>query len=190
MAKPSRIAQPDRKGDRARAVAWAQDLHRRTDWILLDTETTGLELTDQIIQVGVMDCSGKPILDNVLIRPTIPIPPKSTTFHHITNAMVKNAPGFDVVWPAIKELLTGYEVVIYNAAFDTRQITQTAKLHGIKVPPYRYSCAMLNYAAFLGEWNDYRQSYNWPKLTGGDHSATGDCRATLEVLRKMWNTRE
>jgi DNA polymerase III subunit epsilon len=129
----NRMAGIDRKGDRARAVAWAQ----------------------------------------------------ATALHHITNAMVRNAPGFDLVWPDLKELLTSYEVVIYNAAFDTRLVAQSAKPYGIKVPTFRTSCAMLNYAAFLGDWNDYRQSYTWPKLIGGDHSAIGDCRATLEVIMKM-----
>jgi DNA polymerase-3 subunit epsilon len=79
-------------------------------------------------------------------------------------------------------------VVIYNAAYDTALIKQTAHLYGILVPSYRVSCAMLYYAAYVGDWNDYRGSYRWPKLMGGDHSAVGDCKATLELIERMAHT--
>jgi DNA polymerase-3 subunit epsilon len=44
---------------------------------------------------------------------------------------------------------------------------------------------MLQYARFIGEWNSYYNSYKWQKLDGGDHTALGDCLATLEVIRVM-----
>ena len=44
---------------------------------------------------------------------------------------------------------------------------------------------MLEYAKFVGEWNNYHGNYRWQKLEGGDHSAAGDCLATLEVIRTM-----
>ena len=47
------------------------------------------------------------------------------------------------------------------------------------------SIEMLNLAEWVGEWNDYRGSFRWQKLQGGDHSALGDCIATLETIRKM-----
>jgi DNA polymerase-3 subunit epsilon len=44
---------------------------------------------------------------------------------------------------------------------------------------------MLKYAEFVGEWNDYHGNYRYQKLPGGDHTAVGDCRATLKVIKKM-----
>jgi DNA polymerase-3 subunit epsilon len=41
------------------------------------------------------------------------------------------------------------------------------------------------YSQWVGEWNDYHQDYKWQRLPGGDHSALGDCKATLEVIRRM-----
>ncbi len=38
---------------------------------------------------------------------------------------------------------------------------------------------------YMGEWNYYHQSYKWPKLQGGDHTAVGDCQATLRVINEM-----
>ena len=50
-----------------------------------------------------------------------------------------------------------------------------------------YTCAMLEYAKWVGDWDDYHCSFRWQKLQGGDHSSLGDCRATLDVIRKMAN---
>lgn len=41
------------------------------------------------------------------------------------------------------------------------------------------------YSQFVGDWNDYYNNYRWQKLPSGDHSAIGDCRATLKVIEKM-----
>jgi DNA polymerase-3 subunit epsilon len=53
--------------------------------------------------------------------------------------------------------------------------------------PVRWECATLRvkHAEWVGEWNDYRGSFRWQKLQGGDHSALGDCVATLETIKKM-----
>jgi DNA polymerase-3 subunit epsilon len=44
---------------------------------------------------------------------------------------------------------------------------------------------MRQYAAFVGEWNEYHGNYRWQRLPGGDHSALGDARATLSLLKRM-----
>jgi DNA polymerase-3 subunit epsilon len=43
---------------------------------------------------------------------------------------------------------------------------------------------------FVGDWNDYHDNYKWHKLRGGDHSALGDCLATLELIRQMASARK
>jgi len=44
------------------------------------------------------------------------------------------------------------------------------------------------YAAYVGEWSDYWGSFRYQKLQG-DHSAAGDCLATLDLVRLMANAR-
>ncbi len=44
------------------------------------------------------------------------------------------------------------------------------------------------YSDFVGEWNDYFGSNKWQKLPGGDHTALGDCLATLEVIKYIAQT--
>ena len=183
------LARPKRQTDRNAAIKWARELLARPNWVLLDTETTGIDDQAEIIQLGVTDNTGQPIIDNMLIKPLKQyIPTAATNVHHITWEMVDKSPSFLQVWPLLDSILRNNHVVIFNAAYDTRLITQTARLYRIPVPPYSSSCAMLNYAQYLGDWNEYRQSYKWPKLKGGDHSAVGDCKATLEVVRRMANS--
>jgi DNA polymerase-3 subunit epsilon len=44
---------------------------------------------------------------------------------------------------------------------------------------------MIKHAEWVGEWDDYHRSFRWQKLQGGDHSALGDCLATLEIIKKI-----
>ena len=77
--------------------------------------------------------------------------------------------------------------MIYNKAYDLRMIDQSiARFSSYHLlVPRRWDCAMLAYSKNVGEWNEYRGDFKWQKLQGGDHSALGDCRATLEVIKKM-----
>ena len=47
---------------------------------------------------------------------------------------------------------------------------------------------MYLYNIYVGEWNYLYDNIKWQKLPGGDHSAIGDCKATLELLRKIANS--
>ncbi len=77
-------------------------------------------------------------------------------------------------------------MVVYNAAYDRRILDQTcAGYHLPSLRPSAWHCAMLQYAKFTGVWNASKHDYTWHKLQSGDHTALGDCRATLETIRWM-----
>ncbi|MGH1280407.1 3'-5' exonuclease [Bacillus basilensis] len=65
----------------------------RDQFVILDTETTGLTQRDQIIEICVNDLTGK-ILLNPLVKPTINIPAEAASIHGITNEMVDDAPSW------------------------------------------------------------------------------------------------
>jgi DNA polymerase-3 subunit epsilon len=171
------------------AVNWARDLMQRdpNDWVILDTETTGLKNVDQIVQVAMINGAGDVLMDNVLVKPTIPIPPDASQIHGITDELVKDALPFAHVWFDISKNMQGKSLVIYNAEFDLRMLRQSAEAEdfGIKFLCASWSCAMEMYAAWVGDWNDYRGNFRWQKLPGGDHSALGDCKAVLRLIEKM-----
>jgi DNA polymerase III subunit epsilon len=68
---------------------------------------------------------------------------------------------------------------LYRKAKDTH--TRARELLGRA----SYECAMLAYSDWIGNWNEYHGNNRWQRLPGGDHTALGDCRATLKVLRKI-----
>jgi DNA polymerase-3 subunit epsilon len=174
------------ESDREKVVDWARDLLGRTDWVILDTETTGTFDFDEIVQVAILSAEGKILLDT-LVRPTQRIPFEATAIHGITNDAVIGAPLFPEVYEKIQKIIQGKRIVIYNAEFDVRLIQQSLAKYNLL--PFELEldyvdCAMLMYSAWVGELWPYG-GYKWQKLESGDHTALGDCRATLALIKKM-----
>ena len=172
--------------DHKEAADWARQM-LASDALILDTETTGLGGRDEIVQLAVIDMQGNTLL-NCLIKPTIPIAADASRIHGITMKTVAEAPSFADIWPSLRDLIAGKIVIIYNADYDTRLLAQSSRAHDLPRTPITHAtfkCAMLPYSAWVGDWNEYRGNYKWQRLPGGDHSALGDCWATLKVLQAM-----
>lgn len=155
-------------------------------YVILDTETTGLGENDVIVQIGICNLKGEVLLDS-LVKPTKRkrISKEATAIHHITMGMLENEPTFKELYPQIRNIFSKKGVLIYNVKFDSRLIKQTSKHDGVSIEPVMGHCVMKDYAEFVGEWSEYHGNYKYQKLLGGDHSAIGDCLATLDVLKTM-----
>lgn len=173
----------------------------KPDVVILDTETTGLH-SAEIVEISIIRADGEVLL-NTRIRPERPerlLKPDSETdlravdVHGITPEMLVDAPLFAEVYPMIVEAVRGKHVLIYNSAYDVgilRQQCVDAKVSP-DLPWLDYDCVMELYAQYCGEirWakegrGRWYSSYRWQTLPGADHSALGDCRATLDVLKRM-----
>jgi len=169
-------------------VAWARRiLANPGDYVLVDTETTGLDEHAQVIQIAIVDLTGKELL-NSLIRPLNikRMPARAKAKHGIGMTELKAAPTWIEAAQQINALLAGKIVLAYNASFDERLVLQTADLYGTIAPaPKAWECVMLPYSAFVGEPGKFKGEAKWQKLPGSVHGAAGDCQATLTVLRKM-----
>lgn len=184
--------------DREKAVRWARELFTRDNWCILDTETTGLGNDAEICQISVINPKGETLTDT-LIEPTVEIEPGAIAIHGITNDRVIGAGGFHLHLTPLLQAVRDKDVIIYNAEFDLKLLRQSARPYGIWLAfptsdrrgcriflnGGSIHCAMQWYSQWVGEWNNYHGNYKWQKLPGGDHSALGDCRATLEVIRRM-----
>ena len=175
--------EPDYTTDRQRAVAWAKTVLEQP-FLILDTETTGLDGSAEAIEIAVIDRDGVEVF-NSRIKPLNPIPQSATTIHGTTNKDVENASSFFQIYLKLKSILESDSVIIYNSAFDRRILNQQCKLNNLPLIEFTTQCAMNWYSQYCGDWNEYYQSYTWQRLPGGDHSAFGDCQATLAVIRKM-----
>ncbi|HNT53563.1 MAG TPA: 3'-5' exonuclease [Anaerolineaceae bacterium] len=126
--------------------------------VYLDTETTGLNKTDEIIEIAVVDWDGSVLFES-LVRPSQPIPAESTAVHGITDEMVKAARPWPMIWQQLRALLAGRVVAIYNAEFDLRLMQQSMERYRL---PWREQInaldVMLLYADYRGEWDPARRS--------------------------------
>lgn len=155
--------------------------------VFLDTETTGLSAAagDRIVELAIVDAQGRPILDT-LVNPERPIPQSARTIHGISDAMVRSAPTLSELWPDILRVLSGSQVVIYNAAYDREFLPDRLKC------AKQVSCAMLRFAEARGQWNPRYGNYRWHRLedaarhvghvwTGAAHRALADAQACRSV---------
>lgn len=167
------------------------------NYVVLDTETTGLE-RGEVVQIGIVTARGSILLDT-LVRPINPIPRDATAIHGITNDMVALAPSFTAIVRELRGILANENVVVYNAVYDRKMLHQSAEAAGIEKTDWKvisnWWCAMEAFAEIYGDWNDYRQSFRWQKLTTAcayyhvpqhdAHSALADAQMTLEVCKRM-----
>lgn len=197
MPEPKSIGQ--REQDKRAAAQWARDV-LNTDFVILDTETTGFYEDDEIIQMGIIDSKGDVVLEQ-LVKPLKTI--DNSQYHGITDKMVKNAPGFAEVYERLKAALLGKNVIAYDYDYDSRMVIQDCKRHNLepllKAALEINQCAMEQYARFYGQWNFQKGNYTWKKLRDAlhhfdlkhedfgekEHDACTDARATLAVIRKL-----
>ena len=174
---------------RQEACQWAGEVVTDGDAVIIDTETTGLDGTDQVIEIALVDMGGN-IRLNTRVKPTVAIQEGAYQVHGIREADLSGAPAFGEIWPSLAPLLEGASrIIVYNADFDSRLLDQSMRAAGIEwelTTPFE--CAMEHYAAYCGEWSSYYRSFKWQRLGGGDHTAAGDCLATWHLLRRMAET--
>jgi len=176
----------------AHPVSWARDFMQRDDWVLLDSETTGLGSDAEIIDLAVLDRHGTVLLDT-LLRPQGSIPPVVSRVHGLYDQHVRSAPTFPAIWPQLRALLAGRTLVAYNVSYDARLLRQTAARHGIALAIPVQECARRRYAAWRTATNPHggreKRSLEYAcrahGIVVGGHRAAADCRATLALLRVM-----
>lgn len=165
-------------------------------FIVLDTETTGLQNDDEIVQIAILDpFTMKPLIDT-LVKPTQPIPKEATAIHGITDWYVSKAPTFKKIYRKLSMIFDKADrVVIYNAEFDMRMLSQSRKAYGlqpfsIETDQSKVTCAMAMFSSFVGEWNRRKNDFKWQRLPRAGHRAFQDCIATLNVLRCVASGKE
>ena len=182
---------------RRQAIQWARNLIAH-DFYVLDTETTGLGPTDEIVQIAIVDGQGAAVL-NQLIKPTIPIPDVASAIHGLSDSDVAGAPSFKDIYIKLSTLLAGQVMIAYNMDFDWRILRQTSARY--RLPDVRIGkrdCAMKQYAKFKGVRRSNSRNYVWHKLGNAvaqeglqvtrAHDALDDARMTLSLINMMAET--
>ena len=176
---------------RQRAIDAALDVVSHNP-VYLDTETTGLNAADEIVEISIVDHDGTVLLET-LVKPSRPIPAEATAIHGITNEEVQSSRAWPIVWTQVKPLLTGRVVVIYNDDFDLRMMRQSYERYNMKWNERIRSFDLLKlYAEFRGERDPRRGGYRYHSLASAGkqcgialpnaHRATADTLLTRALL--------
>lgn len=181
--------------DRDRAIQWARNVLQE-DFVILDSETTGLGYDDEAVSIAVIDKEGNPLIDTLLHHQK-ESHPKALAVHGHTWEDTREAPRFPDIWDRFVDATKDKVVVIYNANFDIQILQQMIKRYSIITAHLLSSmdCVMEQFAIYYGEWSEYHGNYRWQTLstaayyfgidTSDAHGALADCKMTLEVVKGM-----
>lgn len=160
--------------------------------VYLDTETTGLNAYDEIIEISIIDDDGAVLFES-LVKPSQRIPSDSTRIHGIQDADVSGARSWPAVWPQVRSALFGRMIVIYNEEFDLRMMQQSHRRYGLPWKEKFTTFDLLKlYAEFRGEWDAIRRGYRYHSLANAGrhcnihlpnaHRSTADTLLTRALL--------
>jgi DNA polymerase III epsilon subunit-like protein len=170
------------------------------DPIILDTETTGLDDNDQIIEIAAITVSGQPLL-NTLVKANKDSHPIALQTHGISREItdLKGREWSDVL-ADLNAIFECHPMCAYNEVFDTRMITQTCKAHKTDQPLHTTQFDIMELANrhFIEHtiWCNERSQFKRLSLAkcceiagiefqGNAHRAIVDCHATLDLLKFM-----
>lgn len=176
---------------RESAEAWCRERLADPRTLIVDTETTGILSKDpeaEICQISIINTAGRPVF-SVLVKPNAKMGEEAYSKHGITPEMVEHSPTFPEIAPILSKIISDHHLVAYNAAFDIHLLVHLFAKYDIEAPDFDTSCAMEEYAKWLGLWSVRKGDWKWHKLPqlahGQAHDALTDCVSTLLLMKKM-----
>lgn len=173
---------------------------RKSNALILDTETTGLDGRAEILQIGIVNLEGDELL-NTFVRPAKARRwPEAQRIHGLSWTDVKDAPTISELAPQLQDLLQDNLVAIYNADYDTRILRQSVKAANAQqqfhwLETANWPCVMKAYAQFYGQRNTRYGGFRWQKLenacrqqrvrVNNAHDALADAQMTAALIRAI-----
>lgn len=112
-------------------------------YFVFDVETPNGK-NDRICAIGIalVDHGSITECKEYFVNPETSFYYKNIQLTGITEATVKDAPTFPVVWEEIEKLAAGRTFVAHNAQFDLSVLEKTASAYHIELPPVEYLCTL------------------------------------------------
>ena len=167
---------------------WA-GLLNRSDVLIIDTETTGLDGRAEILEIAILDTTGTTRFHSLCL-PQGHITSGAADLHGLTRQALKAASAS--AWPEIHgnvtQLLSRAAVVLaWNAPFDSRMLEQTAARHGLAMPVLRWRDLLADYRGVRpqGRHSLPIAAEREGAEAGEAHRAEGDCQTALAVMHAV-----
>ncbi len=160
--------------------------------VVFDTETTGLALSDRIVQIAGLRIAGGRLTGeafDTLVNPGRPIPAASTAFHRITDAMVADAPDMTTALRGFHHFAEGAVLIAHNAPFDMG-LLRAAEAEIGRHFPNRIMDTVLLSAMIWGQGAAHSLDAICARLgiaipENLRHTAMGDAEATAQAYLRM-----
>src|SRR6266487_4646654 len=174
--------------------AWriAQQLLDETDFVVLDTETTGLRPgPNRIIEVAGIRLHGGEAIDSFqsLVNPGRRLPAFIVQFTGITQEMVASAPATQAILPGFLRFIDGATLVGHNLGFDIGFLSYEAQLLG-----YAFPIDGLDTIPLARRFLPGLRRFKLDVVAGhlkipmvNRHRALGDAKVTAAIFMKLLN---
>ena len=161
-------------------------LVRPENYIMLDTETTGLNAYDEIIQLALVNLKGEVIYQQYF-KPSVPSSPEAYEVHKLSDEFLATQPRWSSCWPAIEALLKDKVILIQNASFDIKMFKQTCgKYHISSSQTFQVKDTLPYFrkTVGVGALKKVMTALNIKHDDSKLHDAVEDCLKTIEALNK------
>lgn len=95
-----------------------------TGAVILDTETTGLHDSAEVIELGIIRAASGEVLCNQRFKPHGAMNPESRKIHGIRSDALAACPRFAERIPEIRQIIEGVPVIVWYADFDKGRLQQ------------------------------------------------------------------
>jgi len=156
--------------------------------VFFDLETTGIDVVeDRIVEISYLKIwpNGDEESKTIKVNPGMPIPPKSTSIHKITDEDVKDAPRFQEIAKSIANTFEGCDFAGYNSnKFDLPLLAEEFLRADIDLDLKKRKFIDIQVIFHKKEQRTLSAAYKFycDKDLNAAHSAEADTRATYEVL--------
>jgi len=157
--------------------------------IIFDLETTGLNISrDRIVELSYLKIfpDERQETKNIRINPTIPIDPKATAIHGITDEDVKDCPTFKEIAQTLANQFAGCDFAGYNSnKFDLPLLAEEFLRAGVDFDLKKRKFIDVQVIFHKMEQRTLSAAYKFfcDKELVGAHGAEADTLATYEILQ-------
>lgn len=174
-------------------AAWLTTLEPLGQCIILDFETTGLDISaDNIIEIGLIGFgfpNNKPFKYRQLVNPGKPIDPKATLINGITDGDVKDESPFSSYIPRLRKLFANSTIIGYNIHnYDLPLLDRHVKDAGQSAIKYDHSIDILDIIRSRRSNSLENVHTEFSKQERSGHRAINDCLKCLDILQPILKT--